>query len=58
LKKKKANINFKDREGWTALHNACSRGFCDIAQILINSDADINSQNSTGQTPHKKKNKK
>jgi len=48
---KNANVDYKDREGWSSLHNACSRGFLDIVQFLINSEADINCQNVTGQTP-------
>ncbi len=27
--------NAKDTDGWTALHNACSRGYLDLVRLLI-----------------------
>lgn len=32
-----ADANAKDGDGWTALHNACSRGYLDIVKILVES---------------------
>ena len=29
------DINFKNRDGWTALHNACYWGYADIVELLL-----------------------
>ncbi|RUS22788.1 hypothetical protein BC937DRAFT_86930 [Endogone sp. FLAS-F59071] len=38
----KANIHQKDKDGWTALHNACSRGHNDIVKFLVGAGAKVN----------------
>ncbi|MFA5990622.1 MAG: ankyrin repeat domain-containing protein [Candidatus Doudnabacteria bacterium] len=43
-----ANINFQDRGGWSALHFSAQEGRLDVAQILIENKADVNSQNEHG----------
>ncbi|KAJ2018176.1 hypothetical protein GGI06_002761, partial [Coemansia sp. S85] len=35
--------------GWTALHWACARGQCDIAEILIRAGANTDLKNTKGQ---------
>jgi len=47
----RANAKHKDYDGWTALHNAASRGHIDIANLLIKYGADINAQSRLGFTP-------
>jgi len=39
-----ANINAKRSNGTTALHSACSRGYFEIVQYLIENGADINAR--------------
>ena len=51
LLSKKANIHQKDKDGWTALHNACSRGFLPVARLLLERGAHVNAQNKMGHTP-------
>lgn len=42
----------RDKDGWTALHNASSRGYIDIAQVLLEKgEADINARSKMGHTP-------
>jgi uncharacterized protein len=38
-------------DGWTALHFAASRGYINVAQVLLIAGADINSKSSKGNTP-------
>jgi ankyrin repeat protein len=52
LLKKGAKVNEKSKEmGYTPLHYAARFGMCDIAKILIDAGADVNSQDINGQTP-------
>lgn len=51
LLSKKANIHQKDKDGWSALHNACSRGNLPIVRLLVERNARVNAQNKTGHTP-------
>lgn len=48
---KKANLHHKDKDGWTALHNACSRGNLPIVRMLVERGARVDVQNKTGHTP-------
>lgn len=47
----KANIHQKDKDGWTALHNACSRGHNEIVQFLIHAGAKVDVRSKMGHTP-------
>ena len=38
------NVNGTDRDGWTALHYACSKGYGDIAELLLDHGADIDAR--------------
>lgn len=44
-------INGKDFAGWTALHEACSRGHNEIVTLLIKSGASVNVPGYENQTP-------
>ncbi|KAF9368521.1 hypothetical protein BGX21_006516, partial [Mortierella sp. AD011] len=47
-----ANVHQRDKDGWTALHNASSKGFIDIAQVLLEKgEADVNARSKKGHTP-------
>jgi len=46
-----ANVNWKDKLGWTHLHNATSRGHKEIVELLIASGANVNARNKYGWTP-------
>ena len=50
LIKNNANVNHHDLDGWTALHNAASRGHTAIAKALLEAGAHVASQSKTGQT--------
>ncbi len=40
----KADVHAKDDDGWTALHNACSKGYLDILRCICeNGGADFDS---------------
>ena len=43
---KNININYKDENGYTALHYACDEGNLKIVEILINAHCDINIKNN------------
>ncbi len=49
-----ANVNHKNKEGWTALMNVCfncnSISTCDIIKLLIKAGANVNTQNNDGYT--------
>ncbi|KAG0027985.1 hypothetical protein BGZ81_005119 [Podila clonocystis] len=52
LLKRGANVHQRDKDGWTALHNSSSRGYIDIAQVLLEKgEADINARSKMGHTP-------
>ena len=44
------NINWIDQFGYSALHIALSKGFDEIAKMLIEAGIDVNLQDSKGQT--------
>ena len=46
----KLNINYKNEEGWSALHFACDEGNLKVADILIKANININSQDNNGHT--------
>ncbi|KAF9955546.1 hypothetical protein BGZ72_003635 [Mortierella alpina] len=47
-----ANVHQRDKDGWTALHNASSKGYIAIAQVLLEKgEADINARSKMGHTP-------
>ncbi|KAK2725414.1 ankyrin repeat domain-containing protein 49-like [Artemia franciscana] len=44
-------INFKDGDGYTALHKACQCNFLEVAKFLIYNRADISAKSEEGWTP-------
>ncbi|CAF2349355.1 unnamed protein product [Rotaria sp. Silwood2] len=50
LNKYKAIVDLSTFDGSTSLHVACERGFTDIVQLLINSQANINAKMNDGTT--------
>lgn len=57
LQKDSEDVNHRDNAGYTALHEACSRGWTDILNILLEHGANVNcsAQDGTrqeGHTPH------
>lgn len=50
LNKYKAIVDLSTFDGSTPLHVACERGFIDIVQLLINSQANINAKMNDGTT--------
>lgn len=51
LVEKNANIHLKDKDGWTALHNACARGYLPITRLLIEQGARVDVKSKMGHTP-------
>ena len=51
LNNSKLNINYKNENGWTALHYACDEGNLKIVEILIKSHIDVNLKNNDKKTP-------
>lgn len=47
----KANINVRNKSGWTPLHVAIEKGFYEIAKMLIEKGADVNAINNRGRAP-------
>lgn len=45
-----ANVNAKDKEGWTPLMFAANKGYPEIAKILITAGADVNAKDKDGNT--------
>lgn len=45
------NIHHKDKDGWTALHNACSRGHSKIVRFLVERGARVDVRSKMGHTP-------
>src|SRR5439155_25011214 len=41
----------KNREGWTALHYAASRGYMEMTDLLLAKNADVNAGTDKGETP-------
>ncbi|KAF4651728.1 hypothetical protein FOZ61_010239, partial [Perkinsus olseni] len=48
---KRANVNFKDRDGRTPLHEASRYGHAALVELLLDSEADIDATDSAGETP-------
>lgn len=46
-----ATVNQRCGQGWTALHEAVSRGNTDICEVLIRAGASINPPNTYSVTP-------
>ena len=46
-----ADVNEKDNDGWTSLHNAALGGDKEIAELLIAKGADVNAKYDDGSTP-------
>jgi hypothetical protein len=52
LKRALANPLHQDCDGWTALHNACSRGKRNIVELLVNQpNVNVNVTSNQGHTP-------
>ena len=47
----KAELNYKDDKGYTALHHACEEGNLKIVEILLKANCDPNIKNNINQTP-------
>ena len=45
-----ADVNVKDRDGWTALHWAAQNGHSAVVQLLLEKGADINAKDQDGRT--------
>ncbi|MBT3842301.1 MAG: ankyrin repeat domain-containing protein [Verrucomicrobia bacterium] len=46
-----ADVDAKDSDGWTPLHNAALKGHKEIFELLIAKGADVNAKGSSGWTP-------
>lgn len=46
-----ADINAKDKNGWTPLHYSTNNGPIDTVQVLLDGGADVNAKNNDGETP-------
>ena len=51
LLKQGADVNAKDKDGWTLLHRASFWNRIDIAKFLIENGADVNAKDKNGETP-------
>uniref|UniRef100_H2YAG8 BRCA1-associated RING domain protein 1 n=1 Tax=Ciona savignyi TaxID=51511 RepID=H2YAG8_CIOSA len=51
LLKEGLDVNAKDHAGWTALHEACNRGFTDVVEVLVTAGAYINIPGYENETP-------
>jgi ankyrin repeat protein len=47
----KADVDARDRNGWTALHHAADGGWGDLAELLLLNKADLNARTTKGPTP-------
>ena len=47
---KEADVNAKDKDGWTPLHWAVREGYPEIAKLLIEHGADVNTMDYKGYT--------
>ena len=48
---KGADVNAKDKDGWTPLHEATMGGHKEVAELLIVKGADVNAKDEGGNTP-------
>ncbi len=46
-----SDINYQDKEKWTALHHACKKGDIPIVYMLLSRYADANKENDHKETP-------
>jgi ankyrin repeat protein len=46
-----ANVFHQDKDGWSALHNACSQGGLAMVQLLLDHDSNVNLQSAMNHTP-------
>ncbi|XP_005358459.1 BCL-6 corepressor-like protein 1 [Microtus ochrogaster] len=51
LQKHSEDVNHRDNAGYTALHEACSRGWTDILNILLQHGANVNCSSQDGTRP-------
>ncbi len=51
LLSKGADVNAKDKFGWTPLHIATAQGSEDVARLLVAGGADVNAKNIRAETP-------
>lgn len=51
IEKYYADVSHQDKDGWSALHNACSRNHAGIASLLLDHHADIDILSKMGHTP-------
>nr|XP_033801780.1 BCL-6 corepressor-like protein 1 isoform X2 [Geotrypetes seraphini] len=51
LQRDQGDVNHRDNAGYTALHEACSRGWTDILQILLDHGANVNCSAQDGTRP-------
>ncbi|XP_030064933.1 BCL-6 corepressor-like protein 1 [Microcaecilia unicolor] len=51
LQRDLGDVNHRDNAGYTALHEACSRGWTDILQILLDHGANVNCSAQDGTRP-------
>jgi ankyrin repeat protein len=45
------DVNSKDNDGWTPLHEAASEGHNKIVELLVTKGADVNAKDKNGDTP-------
>ena len=45
------DVNSKDKDGWTPLHEAASEGHNKIVELLVAKGADVNAKDDDGETP-------
>ena len=45
------DVNSKDKDGWTPLHEAASEGHNKIIELLVAKGADVNAKDDDGETP-------
>ena len=46
-----ADVNVKDKVGWTRLHHAAWQGHKEVIELLIDKGADVNAKIEDGKTP-------
>ena len=46
-----AEVDAKDSDGWTPLHNAANGGYMEVAKLLIAKGVDVNAKVNDGRTP-------